>query len=203
MWRGIGNLELPTRVFVSRKKELKKLQLNLRDFRGLYILKGIYPREPNSAKRANKGGSSEHKIFYHLKDINFLSQEPLLDKFREYKAFLKKGLLRAKPTFSYDHLVRERYPTFASALRDLDDALCLCFAFSTLTQSKIARPRTIGQCRRAVTEFMHFVIEANALRKVFISIKGVYYQAEILANASLEWLATKGPSDAPTNWTFR
>ncbi|KAL3099750.1 hypothetical protein niasHS_000234 [Heterodera schachtii] len=182
------------RVFISRKKALKKLQLNLRDFRRLCILKGIYPREPNSAKRANKGGSSEHKIFYHLKDINFLAQEPLLDKFREYKAFLKKvtrarakrdhlkleGLLRAKPIFSYDHLVRERYPTFASALRDLDDALCLCFAFSALTQSKIARPRTIGQCRRAVTEFMHFVIEAKALRKVFISIKGVYYQAEIL-----------------------
>uniref|UniRef100_A0A914GZ88 Pescadillo homolog n=1 Tax=Globodera rostochiensis TaxID=31243 RepID=A0A914GZ88_GLORO len=182
------------RVFVSRKKALKKLQVNLKDFRRLCILKGIYPREPNKVKKANKGGSSEHKIFYHLKDINFLAQEPLLNKFREYKIFLRRitrarakrdnlkldGLLQSRPTFTYDHLVRERFPTFVSALRDMDDALCLCFSFAALTQSKIAPLRTINQCRRTVTEFMHYVIEANALRKVFISIKGVYYQAEIM-----------------------
>merc|ERR1719397_1160660 len=34
-------------------------------------------------------------------------------------------------------------------------------------------------CRKLTTEFMHFVIEARALRKVFCSIKGYYFQAEI------------------------
>jgi pescadillo protein len=28
-------------------------------------------------------------------------------------------------------------------------------------------------------EFLHYVIAAKALRKVFISIKGIYYQVEI------------------------
>lgn len=34
-------------------------------------------------------------------------------------------------------------------------------------------------CRRLTIEFLHAVIEAKALRKVFISIKGYYFQAEI------------------------
>lgn len=34
-------------------------------------------------------------------------------------------------------------------------------------------------CRRLVLEFMHAVIAAKALRKVFISIKGFYFQAEL------------------------
>jgi len=34
-------------------------------------------------------------------------------------------------------------------------------------------------CRRLTVEFLHYVIEARALRKVFVSIKGYYYQAEI------------------------
>merc|ERR1719481_832991 len=34
-------------------------------------------------------------------------------------------------------------------------------------------------CKRLTTEFMHYVIEARALRKVFCSIKGYYFQAEI------------------------
>jgi len=180
------------RVFIPRNRAMKKLQLNLKDFRRLCVLKGIYPREPSHIKKANKG-STENRIYYHLKDINFLANEPLLEKFREYKIFLRrisharakfdqhkvKTLLCSKPVFNLDHIVKERYPTFNSALRDLDDALCLCFAFSALTRSKIARPKVIDQCRRLTIEFMHYIIELNALRKVFVSIKGVYYQAEI------------------------
>ena len=28
-------------------------------------------------------------------------------------------------------------------------------------------------------EFMHYIIESKSLRKVFLSIKGIYYQAEV------------------------
>jgi hypothetical protein len=59
-----------------------------------------------------------------------------------------------------------RYPTFSHALKDLDDALCLCFAFSSLTRSKIARPSLIDACRRLTIEFLHYVIESNSLKKV-------------------------------------
>ncbi|KAI1725296.1 pescadillo like protein [Ditylenchus destructor] len=188
------------RVFVSQKQAQKKLQLSLKDFRRLCILKGIYPREPSHIKKANKG-SSESKIFYHLKDINFLSSEPLIKKFREYKVFLRRishakakrenekaqSLIENKPVFRLDHLIKERYPTFTSALQDLDDALCLCFAFAALTQSKTARPQTIIECRRLTAEFMHYVIESHALSKVFVSIKGIYYQAEIMGE-KVTWI---------------
>ncbi|KHJ98064.1 BRCA1 protein [Oesophagostomum dentatum] len=72
-----------------------------------------------------------------------------------------------------------RYPTFGSAIRDLDDALCLCFAFATLPHTRILKEGLIDSCRRLTAEFMHYVIESHSLRSTFISIKGIYYQAEI------------------------
>lgn len=64
-----------------------------------------------------------------------------------------------------------RYPTFGSAIRDLDDALCLCFAFATLPHTRILKEGLIDNCRRLTAEFMHYVIEAHALKNTFISIK--------------------------------
>ena len=82
-----------------------------------------------------------------------------------------------------DGIVRERYPTFVSALRDLDDCMCLCSAFAVLPRSRTVRRQTIDACRRLTAEFMLYVIEAHALRKVFVSIKG-----ERCKRATRAWL---------------
>ena len=98
-----------------------------------------------------------------------------------------KKYLSNHPVLKLDHIVKERYPTFIDALRDLDDCLTLCFLFSTFpSMAHIPRDQTV-LCRRLTVEFLNAVIAAKALRKVFVSIKGYYYQAEIKGQA-ITWI---------------
>lgn len=90
-----------------------------------------------------------------------------------------KRRLDKYPEMKIDHIVKERYPTFIDAIRDLDDCLTLLFLFSTFPSlHHIPRDQT-AMCRRLSVEFMHFIISSQALRKVFVSIKGYYFQAEV------------------------
>ena len=57
-------------------------------------------------------------------------------------------------------------------MADLDDCLTMLFLFSTFPNIKVVSERILNQCRRLTIEFMHFVIYTQALRKVFVSIKG-------------------------------
>jgi pescadillo protein len=179
--------------FVTRNQALRKLQIPLVEFRRLCILKGIYPREPNNRKKVNKG-SSAHRTFYYTKDIAFLMHEPLLQTIRDSKVFQRKlakskykqewtavdRLLEHKPQFTMDHLVKERYPSFVDALRDLDDALSMIFLFAVLPiESKKVHPDVITKCQQLASEFQHIIMRTHALRKTFVSIKGVYYQVEV------------------------
>ncbi|KAH8329207.1 hypothetical protein KR074_005762, partial [Drosophila pseudoananassae] len=178
--------------YISRRAALRKLQLSLNDFRRLCILKGVYPREPKHRRRAQKG-SSELRVLYHTKDIRFLLHEQIVWTLRDYKIFAKKSnrdraikdfrnlkrRLALFPEIKLDHIVKERYPTFIDALKDLDDCLTLLFLFSTFPSLHLIPREQSNLCRRLTVEFLHYVIASKSLRKVFISIKGYYFQAEI------------------------
>ncbi|CAG5922884.1 pescadillo [Menidia menidia] len=202
--------------YITRNRARKKLMLSLPDFRRLCILKGIYPHEPKHKKKVNKG-STAPRTFYLLKDIRFLLHEPIVGKFREYKIFVRKlkkaygktewsaveRLRENKPTYKLDHIIKERYPSFIDALRDIDDALCMCFLFSTFARTGKCHVQTIQLCRRLTVEWMNYVITARALRKVFISIKGIYYQAEVMGQL-ITWLVPYQFShDHPTDVDYR
>ena len=88
---------------------------------------------------------------------------------------------------SLDHIIKERYPTFVDALRDLDDALSLLFLFSNLPSTSTVPPKTVALCQRLCLEFQHYLIVSHSLRKTFLSIKGIYYQATIQGQDIL-WL---------------
>lgn len=202
--------------YITRNKARKKLQLSLPDFRRLCILKGIYPHEPKHKKKVNKG-STAARTFYLLKDIRFLLHEPIVGKFRDYKVFVRKlkkaygktewsdveRLRENKPTYKLDHIIKERYPSFIDALRDIDDALCMCFLFSTFARTGKCHVQTIQLCRRLTVEWMNFVVASRALKKVFLSIKGIYYQAEVMGQL-ITWLVPYQFShDHPTDVDYR
>jgi pescadillo len=217
------DIESRQRQYISRSQAIKKLQLSLSEFRRLCILKGIYPREPKHKRRLAKGSSSD-KTYFAMRDIQSLLHEPLLGKLRDLKSFGKKvsrysgrnepskvKSLRenSKPEFSLDHLVKERYPTFEDALEDLDDALSMVFLFSALPlpsanavngdHADSKRLILSQECARLAREFKSFLISTGLLSKSFVSIKGIYYRAEINGK-KITWivpheLATSIPSD--------
>uniref|UniRef100_A0A0K8TCD2 Pescadillo homolog n=1 Tax=Lygus hesperus TaxID=30085 RepID=A0A0K8TCD2_LYGHE len=178
--------------YVTRATAMRALQLSLKDFRRICILKGIYPREPRNRKKAQRGATGI-KTLYNKKDIRFLRHEPVIWKFREQKTLGRKiGRAKALREFTearhlmnkpvvikLDHIVKERYPTFIDALRDMDDCLTLCHLFSTFPSIRHIPRDQSTLCRRLMLEFMQAIIHSKALRKVFISIKGYYFQVEI------------------------
>ncbi|KND91198.1 Pescadillo [Tolypocladium ophioglossoides CBS 100239] len=194
--------------YVTRNQAIRKLQISLPDFRKLCIWKGIYPREPRSKKKVSKTATSS-TTFYFTKDIQYLLHEPLLQKFRDQKV-LEKKISRAlgrgdvtdakrlesnaarpektgKPRYTLDHVIRERYPTFIDSLRDLDDCLSMLFLFANLPSTSSVPAKMIARCERLCLEFQHYLIVSKAVTKSFLSIKGIYYQANIQGEDIL-WL---------------
>ena len=83
----------------------------------------------------------------------------------------------------------ERYPTFKDALGDLDDPMAMCALFAvlpTVNRHDIA-PEIVEKSERLSREFKSFCVRTHALRKVFISVKGIYYEAEIQGE-KITWL---------------
>lgn len=169
---------------MTRSKAIRKLQLSLKDFRRLCILKGIYPREPK------KKFEGTNKTYYHIKDLKILQHDKLLDKFRTIQAHLKKYKkllgrkepklaeehMRKMPKYTLSHVIKERYPTFIDALRDLDDALCLISLYASFPQhvSLEISKKEIEECQQLYKEFMLYCTVTQVYKKAFFSIKGIY-----------------------------
>lgn len=185
------------KAFITRAKALKKLQLSLPEFRRLCILKGIYPRDP---KKKLEGLD---KTYYLRKDIDFLAHERLITTIRQENAHRKKEvkarakrridvlkrLALSKPQARLDHLVLERYPRFEDAIRELDDPLCVIALFANLPADRNVgiAPNRVSNCQRLLKEFHLYVSEKKALKRVFVSIKGYYFQAKI-AGELVTWV---------------
>ncbi|ODV82389.1 Pescadillo [Suhomyces tanzawaensis NRRL Y-17324] len=202
--------------FITRTQAVKKLQVSLADFRRLCIFKGIYPREPRNKKKANKG-STAPVTFYYSKDIQYLLHEPVLAKFRDHKVFARK-LQRAlgrgevsdaqkldtnRPKYTLEHIIKERYPTFQDALRDLDDPLNMLFLFANMPATDRVSHRVTKDAERLCNQWLAYVTKQRLLKKVFVSIKGVYYQANVKGE-EIRWLVPfKFPTNIPTDVDFR
>ncbi|KDN41518.1 hypothetical protein K437DRAFT_258226 [Tilletiaria anomala UBC 951] len=193
--------------YITRTQAVKKLQLSLSDFRRLCILKGIFPRQPRHVKRANKGNNAPAS-FYYAKDIQFLQHEPVLQTLRQHKAFAKKlskaigkqewSLAKSlqenhQPVVRLDHIIKQRYPTFTDSLRDVDDALCLLNLFAHLPVNNgdrgksLVNHKVIANCATLCAQWQVYLMRTRSLRKIFLSIKGVYFQAEIRGQ-QITWL---------------
>lgn len=80
-----------------------------------------------------------------------------------------------------------RYPTFIDALRDIDDALCVVSLFASLPSNDRIPSLLIQNCAKLANEWQLYVMNTHSLRKSFLSIKGVYYQAEVQGE-TITWL---------------
>jgi pescadillo protein len=170
---------------LTRSNAIRRLQLTLADFRRLCILKGVYPREPN------KKSKGVDKTYFHMKDLKILEHDSILDRFRDMKAHLKKykkyvgrkefqraeDHLEEAPRYTLGHVIRERYPSFPDALRDLDDALCLVSLFANFPQHQSLEigNKDILMCQRLYSEWMAYCTISQCFTKAFFSIKGTYF----------------------------
>jgi len=158
----------------------------------------VYPREP---KKKFKGNT---KTYFHIKDIKILEHYTLLEKFRAIKAHIKKhkkflgrrelklaeAHVKKTPRYSLAPIIKDRYPTFVDALRDIDDALCLISLFAQLPQHETleVNKKDLEQCRILYRDFMLYCTVAQNFTKAFFSIKGIYYRVEIMG-VPITWLA--------------
>ena len=89
------------------------------------------------------------------------------------------------------------------ALRDLDDCLCHVFLFATLPATEHVDQKRIESCQRLAAEFLNYVVMSNGLQKSFLSIKGIYYQAEIKGQPIVWLVPYQFSQNIPVDVDFR
>ncbi|MEN2497851.1 MAG: mRNA-binding ribosome synthesis protein [Marteilia pararefringens] len=182
-------------TYISRKSAIKRLMINLGDFRKLCVIRGITPRVPPSFSRLNDGGV-KRKTYYHSKDISYLSNDPLITTFNEMHQIerKKRRAIRSRDNSKLDTIMsnlkqidlsstlRQRYPEFDDALEDLDDCLTICSAFIHMSHTNNRFMNHINLAHRLLFEFLNYIIATKCLKKVFVTLKGYYFQVEICGN---------------------
>ncbi|UKJ89531.2 DNA damage response protein [Theileria orientalis] len=202
------NTEGSTRNFITRTQAIRRLQVSLRDFQRLCIIKGVYPRDVTrggtvTSKGINRRKLKKDKVYYHVNDIRNLASGDLLSKFRDISSHLKrfkklvergemydaKLKVKNKPRYSLAPIVKERCPSLVSALEDMDDAVSTISAVAALAgdESRGLNPSLVLKCSTQLNHFLKYVSDTGCLKKTFISIKGFYFQVLILG-VNVTWI---------------
>jgi pescadillo protein len=69
----------------------------------------------------------------------------------------------------------------------LDDALSLIVLFAHLPSNPTVPAEIISNCGKLYAEWQLYVMRTRSLKKVFLSIKGIYYQA-VIKGVPVTWL---------------
>ncbi|AYU75861.1 Pescadillo N-terminus/BRCA1 C Terminus (BRCT) domain containing protein, putative [Leishmania donovani] len=196
--------------FLTRMQATRLLQMESVQFRRLCILKGIYPRALNRSKQKQSG---HEKQYYLAREIKWLVRDQIAEKMMAYRAWEKKvkraeamgrsedlkvlQSSRVKPRHSLVATIKERYPYFIDAIRDVDDAMSMIHLYAFLspeiksdTTIEIHHSLTSGMSEKAkevCERWDRYVARARVLTKGFISIKGYYYEA-IVKGERVRWL---------------
>ncbi|KAE8720118.1 Pescadillo-like protein [Hibiscus syriacus] len=168
--------------YVMRAQAIKILQVSLSDFRKFCIHEGVFPGEPKKKVKGN------HRTYYHLKDIMYILHDPLLEKFREIRAYKKKiKKSKAKKNDELAKLLTSLAPSYKLDMvirdRDLDDPLTMVHLFAMLPAIDRLKIE-VKLCH----EWQAYISRTHKLRKVFVAVKGIYYQAEV-DGQKITWLA--------------
>jgi pescadillo protein len=93
------------------------------------------------------------------------------------------------PTYTLHHLVKERYPRFVDALSDLDDALTLTYLFAALPvqASSGLKAKDIIKAKKTAAAWGAYCATTSTIAKSFISVKGVFMEAEI-QGVEIRWI---------------
>ena len=114
-----------------------------------------------------------------------------------------KELYAERPQYTLDHIIKERYPRFADALGDMDDALSLTHLFAALPVNDTIKPERTASARVLAREWQYYVARSHSLRKAFLTVKGIYYQAEV-KGVAITWLQPwQFAQDLPTDVDYR
>nr|CCC92890.1 unnamed protein product [Trypanosoma congolense IL3000] len=196
--------------YLTRMQATRLLQVDSIHFRRLCILKGIYPRALSRSKQKQSGNE---KQYYLAREIKWLVRDHIADRMMAFRAWEKKvrrakamGLAedlkvlhsgKVKPHYGLVATIKERYPFFVDAVRDIDDAMSMISLYAFLspevtseTTIETHHALTSGLHRRAreiCEQWNSYVERSHTLSKGFISIKGYYFEA-LVRGERVRWL---------------
>jgi pescadillo protein len=189
--------------FISKRAAVNRLQVSDALFRRLAVLRGVHPVAPEAAQ-SRKGKFQKNRLYYSRADIRRLETDRALETYRERRAHdLKRTKARSKgasratidameeamPEQRMDLVLKERYPTMASALRDMDDALSMLALVAAHTSGRSAAiaVERVDAAARLLRHFHMLMVARRSIHRVFASVRGYYFET-VIAGSSIVWL---------------